>query len=313
MNPPTSRRKFLRSLGTGLACTALSQALPGVAASLRRHAPRSLVLIQLAGGNDGFNTLVPLHDEEYYRLRPTLALRRGESVPVDECFALNRAADELLPFFEEGKLALLPAVGFPLAIDSHHRANEIWRTASCAELAPEGRWASRCLAAQGHREALHLFSPAQALATSLHEVAQRVASHDAPEIYALSLPGFDTHYDQARKHPALLQALASALSEFQNRLARRGVAERVTTVAFSEFGRTLAENRQGGTDHGNPTPVFVLGAAVRGGVLAPPRGAHFDFRQVVASLAHDWLGVPRVHAIADQPFAPLPLFHSPLS
>ncbi len=114
------------------------------------------------------------------------------------------------------------------------------------------------------------------------------------EAIHLGLGGFDTHAGQAAPHAGLLGAVANNLNAFQNRLAELGLADKVVTMVYSEFGRRPAQNASGGTDHGSAGPVLVLSPAVRAGF----HGAHpdletlnngnliytVDFRSVYAAL-----------------------------
>ena len=87
--------------------------------------------------------------------------------------------------------------------------------------------------------------------------------------------------------------------------------------AFSEFGRRVAENASGGTDHGAAAPLFVVGPVAKAGLIgAHPKlddlddgdlKHHTDFRRVYASLLQDWLGVPAAPVVG-QGFEPLGLF-----
>ncbi len=117
----------------------------------------------------------------------------------------------------------------------------------------------------------------------------------------LMIQRFDTHDNQANQHAQLLERLSQALTGFQQELRRRGLAQKVVTVVFSEFGRRPQENSGGGTDHGTAGPVFVLGEKVRGGLHGRQPQLedlvdgnlrhHVDFRQVYAGLLDSWCEV----------------------
>ena len=118
-------------------------------------------------------------------------------------------------------------------------------------------------------------------------------------------------------HFVLLRELGDALNAFLDDLAKTGDADRVLVLVFSEFGRRLAENASGGTDHGTAAPVFLAGPAVRPGPHGPypdlkdldaggdPKHA-LDFRQVYAALLDHWLGCPS-EAVLDGKFTPVPV------
>ncbi len=97
----------------------------------------------------------------------------------------------------------------------------------------------------------------------------------------------------------------------------RELLDRVTLMAFSEFGRRVQENASAGTDHGTAGPVLLAGGTVRGGLIGTaPRlldledgdlKASLDFRRVYATLLKDWLGVAAESVLARR-YEPLPLF-----
>ena len=108
---------------------------------------RLLVLVELKGGNDGLNTVVPYADGAYYRLRPRLALRRDEVLQLDERAALHPALKGLMPLWQAGELAVVQGVGYPQPNLSHFRSIEIWDSASRSdEYLAEG-WLARAFAA----------------------------------------------------------------------------------------------------------------------------------------------------------------------
>lgn len=147
---PSTRREFIR-LGTrGIGLLAFSRFAPSfVVESVAAEAPRAekdrsiLVLVQLAGGNDGLNTVVPFADPHYRRLRPTLALAQNDLLPVNDSLALHRACAPLHSLLQDGKLGIVQNVGYPNPNRSHFRSMEIWETASDAnETLPTG-WVGR--------------------------------------------------------------------------------------------------------------------------------------------------------------------------
>ena len=134
-----NRRHFL---GTSLAALLLPQ---GARAQASAYA-RLLILVELKGGNDGLNTVVPYTDDAYHRLRPRLALR--EVLPLDARTGLHPALKPLLPLWQARELAIVQGVGYPGPNLSHFRSIEIWDTASRSdEFLTEG-WLARAFAGQ---------------------------------------------------------------------------------------------------------------------------------------------------------------------
>lgn len=155
--------------------------------------------------------------------------------------------------------------------------------------------------------------PREALGASLRTVAALLDGGLGCRVLSVELSGFDTHTDQRERHDALMERLDSALSAFTADLTGRPHERAVALLAFSEFGRRVAPNASGGTDHGQAGPMLLLGAPVRGGFWGEPPSLEdlddgdlaftTDFRRVYAS-AIRWLGGD-VEAVLGEPFEPL--------
>lgn len=104
---------------------------------------RRLVLVELNGGNDGLNTVVPYADPQYYRLRPQLAVAREQVLQLDERVGLNPGLKTLMPVFKAGELAIVQGVGYRPANRSHFRSIEIWDTATDADRTGATGWLSQ--------------------------------------------------------------------------------------------------------------------------------------------------------------------------
>ncbi|WP_124094279.1 DUF1501 domain-containing protein [Burkholderia gladioli] len=110
------------------------------------HYERLLILVELKGGNDGLNTVVPYDDPLYRAMRPTLGLRREAVLPLDQHAALHPALAPLLPIWRAHELAVVEGVAYPQPNLSHFRSIEIWDTASRSdEILGEG-WLTRAFA-----------------------------------------------------------------------------------------------------------------------------------------------------------------------
>lgn len=393
--PSFSRRSFL--LG-GLSVTALAATTPAARLLPRRTGDdRVLVVVQLSGGNDGLNTVVPFRQDAYFRLRPSISLAPGAVQRLDDETALHPAMDGLAACFGQGELAIVQGVGYPEPDRSHFRSMQIWHTADpgtdfgAGAVRPDAGWLGRLAVQVGERDGgmpalfvgdgdlplalkttrgftptvrdangFQLDAPARvgdgfgaargrvlaasrgpkevghtplatlhAAAASTYDAAARMAelvssggrgdypNHPLAErlslcaqliaggfgtrLFGLELGGFDTHARQAPSHAALLGELSASLAAFQRDLAAKGVADRVVTLVFSEFGRRVEENASKGTDHGAAGPVLVLGRGVRGGLHGTPPDLGeleagdlaygVDFRSIYAALERDWLGL----------------------
>ncbi|MEZ5276027.1 MAG: DUF1501 domain-containing protein [Opitutaceae bacterium] len=389
---PYTRREFLGRGVRGLSLIAFSGFAPGfLTRSLLAGNPQPgkdssiLVLVQLAGGNDGLNTIIPFEDDRYFRLRPTLAIPKTKSIPIGGLLGLHPELSDFRPLLDDGKLAILQNVGYPNPNRSHFRSTEIWESAAgsddflptgwlgrffdarCAGMdgpagihlstetppsflgaaphetfglpARAGRGRSGSTAKGAERALLEQIPeagssnltflkhtmldaivteekiqsilagpgrsslyPESGLGGSLRNIATLIAADLPTRVYFVSLGGFDTHSNQAATHGDLLRTLAEAMRAFQADLEAKGVADRVLTMTFSEFGRRPAENNGRGTDHGTAAPLFVMGSSLHGGIhgdrpdldLQPKSDLEYsiDFRGIYARILDRWLDCP---------------------
>jgi len=389
-----TRRDFLRTYSL----LALAPAVPGFLARTARAAPpqrdgRVLVVIQLDGGNDGINTVVPFADEGYAKHRKALRLPKERLVKVNDSVGLHPALGEFGKLLEAGKLAVVQGVGYPNPTRSHFRSMAIWHTArlDAEEQAGLG-WLGRGLdeapgassllvgsgpppvALRGRRavasalERIEDFTlaagadprkalprdepaddlaafvrrsmldayatadrlkavagadggryPGTGLAGRLRLVARLMKTGVGARVLYTTQGGYDTHSAQLGAHSNLLFELAGAVRAFLDDLTAAKLADRVTVLAFSEFGRRVQENGSSGTDHGTAGTVFLAGPGVKGGLVGKTPSMTdleggdlkmgLDFRRVYAAVLEDWLGLPAQAALSGT-FERLPLFRA---
>jgi uncharacterized protein (DUF1501 family) len=102
-----------------------------------------LVVLQLAGGNDGLNTVIPLGNDEYRKARPTLGMADSVALQLDPKTGLHPALSGLASAFHEGNLAIVQGVGYPNPNRSHFRSTEIWATAVDSDKSSTTGWIGR--------------------------------------------------------------------------------------------------------------------------------------------------------------------------
>lgn len=149
---PATRREFLTWGGRGIGLLAFSRFAPSflvestLAATPSPEKDRSiLVLVQLAGGNDGLNTVIPYEDAEYYRLRPTLGIKKEDALHLSDTTGLHPSMTALHALMKEGHAGIVQNVGYPNPNHSHFRSSEIWETGSESnQFLPTG-WIGRFL------------------------------------------------------------------------------------------------------------------------------------------------------------------------
>ena len=148
-----SRRDFLAGLGASLVGACAIGGVPVKAfgqssllnALNQLETDRVLVLIQLGGGNDGLNTVIPYENDIYYQQRPTLAIPKAEAQtrPLGMDLGLHPSLDHFATYFGEGQLALLQNVGYPEPNLSHFRSTDIWLSASDSDTLVQSGWLGR--------------------------------------------------------------------------------------------------------------------------------------------------------------------------
>jgi uncharacterized protein (DUF1501 family) len=140
------RREFLKT--ASMATTAL-----WIPRFLQARQPigykgRILVVLQLSGGNDGLNTVIPTRNDVYYRERPRLAISREEALAMGSEAGLHPALTGFKSLYDSGDLAVLNSVGYPNPDRSHFRSMDIWHSGSSAEEYWNTGWLGRYLGAQ---------------------------------------------------------------------------------------------------------------------------------------------------------------------
>ena len=137
-----NRRHFLRALSACAGTVALGPHVSVIAAPASSYR-RLLVLVELKGGNDGLNTVVPFADAEYYALRPRIGVARDAVLQLSDQVGLHSALQAMWPLWESRELAVLQGVGYPSPNLSHFRSIEIWNTASGSQEVRQQGWLAR--------------------------------------------------------------------------------------------------------------------------------------------------------------------------
>lgn len=139
------RRAFLNWLAVTPALSVAwpqSEALAQLA-SARPDYRRLLILVELKGGNDALNMLVPYADPLYYSLRPRIAVPRDEVLALNKQMGFHPAMQALMPLWQRGELAAVQGLGYPQPNLSHFRSIEIWDTASASDVYLQEGWLTR--------------------------------------------------------------------------------------------------------------------------------------------------------------------------
>jgi uncharacterized protein (DUF1501 family) len=315
---------------------------------------RILVVVQLGGGNDALNTLVPL-DGRYHDARPTIGHADDTLVKMTgtEKYGLHPSFANMQGLLDAGQVAAVASIGYATPDRSHFVAMADWWSADPASAASTG-WLGRYLDGSGGTDAnpmravalgsgvpamqgrissptvvvnpvafdistklkaaertvfmeawqhvvgrpgvsaaraIDVFKQLKLSAESagyndaaeggditagLGTAAELALSGTGVQIVHLSVGGFDTHAGEVGTHKALLDDLATGVQRFFDRLSAAGAADNVLLMTMSEFGRRVKENGSGGTDHGKGGVQFLVGPAVKGGVIGDVNLANLD-------------------------------------
>ncbi|MBO9591660.1 MAG: DUF1501 domain-containing protein [Niabella sp.] len=109
-----------------------------------------VVVLQLSGGNDGLNTVIPVRNDIYYKLRPGLGIQRDKTLSLTDEVSLHPSLSALKALYDEGNMAILNNVGYPNPDRSHFRSMDIWHSASQSNEYWNNGWIGRYLDAQCH-------------------------------------------------------------------------------------------------------------------------------------------------------------------
>ena len=148
------RRSFLRNLGLVAGAGTVSMALGNIPIrafsrsfmNIRAVNGKVIVLLQLSGGNDGLNTIIPVEDSLYYNARPSLGIRKEDAIYLNNLTGMHPSLQPLKALYDEGMVAVLQNVGYASPDRSHFRATDIWLSASDSNVVIDDGWVGRYLA-----------------------------------------------------------------------------------------------------------------------------------------------------------------------
>src|SRR5258708_28383271 len=107
-----------------------------------------VVILQLSGGNDGLNTVIPVRNDIYYKARPKLGIERAKALSITDEVGLHPALTGFKELYDDGSLGIMNAVGYPNPDRSHFRSMDIWQTGTPSTEYSTTGWVGRYLDAQ---------------------------------------------------------------------------------------------------------------------------------------------------------------------
>ncbi|MDQ2752750.1 MAG: DUF1501 domain-containing protein [Bacteroidota bacterium] len=342
-----------------------------------------VVVLQLSGGNDGLNTVIPVRNDVYQSVRPNLGIAKDKAVMLTDEAGLHPALGGFADLYNNGSLGIINSVGYPNPDRSHFRSMDIWQTGSESNQTWQTGWIGRYLDAQcagcdkptqaleiddtlslalkgtnekgialrdprrlyntSHEDYFNSLSksyhadvhekpvdylyktmaetlssadyifqqsklhptsaeyPKTSLGNSLKTIASLILSDINTKVYYVSHGSFDTHVAQQQQQQRLFVEMNDAVTAFVNDMKTNHRFDDVLLFTFSEFGRRVAQNASGGTDHGTANNMFLVsgGLQQKGLINAMPDLTHLkdgdlqyevDFKNIYATILNKWLG-----------------------
>jgi uncharacterized protein (DUF1501 family) len=258
-----NRRAFLKNTATAGSLVALGLNVPGfvnrtAAATATADKPGAkdtiLVVVELNGGNDGLNTVIPFKDPEYAKLRPTLKQPTGQLKKINDELGLHPQLNGFDELLQDNALCVVQGVGYPNPSQSHFRSMDIWQAASMAETLTEG-WVGKALK-QMPSPAFHMKNNNESAPLAMEGAPARVPSIATLEEFQLQLAAA-SGADKKNQRDVIEGAVqtnpqASSLLDFVSRTA-------ANTYASSQRLQEIGKNYQPKT----PYPQFPLAARLR--------------------------------------------------
>lgn len=223
-----SRRTVLQSSGLSL----LSFAVPKLLSAAPLPEGRTLVVIQLAGGNDGLNTIVPIGQPEYRKLRPTVGLTQEELLPLEqEGLAFHGSLKRLHQRWQAGHVAAVLGVGLPKPNRSHFDATAIWQSARADPQLEATGWLGRALESRSDP----VRQPLVALGIGGGGLSPVLYAKGSPFTSLMSLEAFTVQPDRRFPNdaPALNTGLAGLHQEIPKEAAELALLRRVGRTALA--------------------------------------------------------------------------------
>src|SRR3954466_3714482 len=141
-----TRRQLLANTLKGSSLVALGATVPAflarTAVAAEQGKDKVLVVVELTGGNDGLNTVIPYADDLYHKARPTLRQTKQQVIRLDDNVGLPSGMQGFRSMWEDGRLAVVQGVGYPNPERSHFEAMDIWHSADHTRKTPSG-WLAR--------------------------------------------------------------------------------------------------------------------------------------------------------------------------
>jgi uncharacterized protein (DUF1501 family) len=240
----TDRRDFLRTsalLGFGASVpTFLGKSAFAAPTSDKPGAKDTiLVVVQLTGGNDGLNTVIPFADAEYAKLRPNIGIKKDEAKKLTDSLGLHPSMGEFAKLHDDGALCVVQGVGYPNPDQSHFRSMDIWHAASTEQSLTEG-WLGKAFKEKAV-PGFHLAdSTKESAPLALTGAPARIPSITSLEDFQLKVAAADPK--EREKQKKLIESVSGGGSEGKPDLLDFVKRTATTTYASTEKLASIGKN-----------------------------------------------------------------------
>ena len=197
------RRKFIKNSVLASSLTLVPSFLKAFETiDIKSLGYKRLVIIQLTGGNDGLNTIIPVNNDIYYRARPKIAIKKNKTIKLNDDLGFHKSLQPLKRLYDSGELCIINNVGYPNPKRSHFKSSDIWHTASMNKHEQTG-WLGRYLDNYG-KNSHTAIQIDESLSLALKgRFKNGIATKNATELYrSLQESDFNTilAYQNSQKH-----------------------------------------------------------------------------------------------------------------
>ena len=244
------RREFLQvgSLATA-ACMVPNFLKAFEKKSLVPAGNKVLVVLQLSGGNDGLNTVIPFRNDIYYKARPKIGIIKTQALSLTDEVGLHPALTGFKDLYDDGSLGILNSVGYPNPDRSHFRSMDIWHSASESDEYLYTGWLGRYLDAQcaGCDKPTHALEIDDVLSMALKgQEAKGIAMKDPKRLYTTANEKYfkeiiSSHHDQVGEQPVdyLYKTMAETVSSADYIYRQSKLHPSASTYPRTELGKSF--------------------------------------------------------------------------
>jgi uncharacterized protein (DUF1501 family) len=261
------RRTFLKSASLIAAGGAVvPEFLARAAEKAKPGADRVLVVIEMTGGNDGLNMVIPHGDDLYYKARPTLAIPKKRVLRIDDRVGLHPQMSGLSELLNRKELAIVQGVGYPNPNRSHFDSMDIWQSADPKREIKTG-WLGRGLSALKPKEGMPAMHVAPTRLPLALQGSAGVVSLSDPSSFSLQMTGNPEREGKRKKLLESLNSSSAGPSEDLSAFVRRRQLEVVHSVDIVKKALEVKPEKRDGKVE-DVTPASIPGIGARGSLIS---------------------------------------------